>query len=56
LSFLTFGQNGFLGAFEKLRRATISFVMSVCPSFRMDQLGCHGRIFIKFDISVFLEN
>jgi len=34
-----------LGAFEKLRKATISFVMSVCPSvrtsLRMEQLGSH---------------
>ena len=25
----------FLGAFAKLRKATINFVMSVCPSVRM---------------------
>ena len=40
-----------LGAFAKLRKATISFVISVClsvrPSVRMEQLGshwthCHG--------------
>jgi len=29
----------FLGAFAKLRKATISFVMSVCPSVRKEQLG-----------------
>jgi hypothetical protein len=33
----------FLGAFAKLRKAAISFVMpirlSLCPSFRMEQLG-----------------
>jgi hypothetical protein len=29
----------FWGAFAKLRKATISFVMSVCPSVRMEQLG-----------------
>ena len=28
-----------LGAFAKLRKATISFVMSVRPSVRMEQLG-----------------
>ena len=28
-------------AFAKLRKATISFDMSVCPSIRMEQLGCH---------------
>ena len=27
-----------LGAFAKLRKATISFVLSVCPSLRMEQL------------------
>jgi hypothetical protein len=30
-----------LGAFAKWRKATISFVMSVCPSDRMEQLGLH---------------
>jgi len=48
----------FLGAFAKLRKATVSFVMSVCLSVCMKQLGC-GRIFMKFDIYVFkicLEN
>jgi hypothetical protein len=30
---------GVLGAFAKLRKATISFVISVCPSVRMEQLG-----------------
>jgi hypothetical protein len=29
----------FLGAFAKLRRATLSLVMSVCLSVRMEQLG-----------------
>ena len=35
----------FLGAFAKLRKATRSFVMSVCPSARMNQLGSHGTDF-----------
>jgi hypothetical protein len=35
----------FVGAFEKLREATISFVMSVCPSVRMEQLGSHWTVF-----------
>jgi hypothetical protein len=34
-----------LGAFAKLRKSTISFAMSICPSirlcFRMEQLGSH---------------
>ena len=52
----------FLGVFAKLRKATISFVMSVCPSFRlsvrMKQFGSHGTSFDKirylrlFQISV----
>ena len=29
----------FLGAFAKLRKATISFVMSVCPSVRVELPG-----------------
>jgi len=29
----------FLGAFAKLRKATISIVTSVCPFVRMEQLG-----------------
>jgi hypothetical protein len=29
----------FLGAFAKFRKATISFVMSACPSVRMEQLS-----------------
>jgi hypothetical protein len=31
----------FLGAFAKLRKGTISFVMSVRQSVRMEQLGSH---------------
>jgi len=37
----TVKDNDFLGAFAKLRKATISFVMSVRPSVRMQQLGFH---------------
>jgi hypothetical protein len=40
-----------LGAFAKLRKATISFVMSVClsvcPSVRMEQLGFHWTYFYE---------
>jgi hypothetical protein len=32
-----------LGAFAKLRRATISFNVSVCPTFLMEQLGSHWK-------------
>jgi hypothetical protein len=33
-----------LGAFAKMRKATISYVMSVCPS-RIEQLGLHWTEF-----------
>ena len=36
-----------LGVFAKLRKATIRFVKSVCPSVRMEQLGCHWTDFHK---------
>ena len=35
----------FVGAFTKLRKANISFVMSVCPTVRMEQLGSHWTDF-----------
>jgi hypothetical protein len=41
-----------LGEFAKLRKATISFVMPVCPS-AWNNLAVTGRIFVKFDIWVF---
>jgi hypothetical protein len=37
-NYLAVGQK-FSGEFEKSRKAAISFVMSVCPSVRMEQLG-----------------
>jgi hypothetical protein len=37
--------NPFGGAFAKLRRATVSFVMSVWPSIRMEQRGSHRTDF-----------
>ena len=40
----------FLGAFVKLRRATISFVMSVRLSFCQTNRLRTGLIFMKFDI------
>jgi hypothetical protein len=43
----------FLGAFAKLRKATISFVMSVRLSVRMEQLGSHWT---NFHVWVFFEN
>jgi hypothetical protein len=45
----------FLGTFAKLRKVTISFVMSVCPSAWNNSVSI-GRIFMKFGISAFLEN
>jgi len=39
-----------LGAFAKLREATISFGVSVFPPALMEQVGCHWRDFVKFDI------
>jgi hypothetical protein len=40
-----------LGAFAKLRKVTISFVVSVCPSARpsarMDQLGSYWKDFYE---------
>jgi hypothetical protein len=51
----------FLGAFAKLRKATINFVMSVCPSVRMEQLGSHWADFheiwyLKMFWKICLEN
>jgi hypothetical protein len=41
----------FSGEFAELRKGTISFVMSVCPSAWNSALA--GRIFMKFDMSIF---
>jgi hypothetical protein len=35
----------FLGAFAKSRKATTSFVMSVCPSVRMEHISSYGKDF-----------
>ena len=43
---------GFLDVFTKLRKVTISFIMSVSPS-PWNNLAPTGRIFMKFDISDF---
>jgi len=41
----------FVGAFAKLRKADLNFVMSAClsirPSVRMEQLGSHWREFYE---------
>jgi len=39
----------FLGTFANLRTATLSVVMSVCPS-AWNNSAPNGRIFMKFDI------
>jgi hypothetical protein len=44
-----------LGSFAKLREATISFVMSVCPS-AWNNTTSTGGIFMEFDIWVYFEN
>jgi len=48
----------FLGAFIKLRKATISFVMSVCPSVRPSAWKHPApteRIFVKFVFLYFFK-
>jgi len=44
-----------LGAFTKLRKATISFVKSVCP-FTWNNSAHTGRIFMIFYIRALFEN
>jgi hypothetical protein len=39
----------FLGAFAELQKVTISFVMSVRPSVRMEQLSYHWKDFHEND-------
>jgi hypothetical protein len=46
----------FLGAFAKLRKATVSFVMYVCPSVSMEHLGVPLDGFSLNLIWVFFEN
>ena len=45
----------FLGGFAILRKATVSFLMSLCPS-EWNSSAPNGRIFMKFDIREFFEN
>jgi len=44
----------FLRTFAKLRKATVSFVMSFCPSARYNSAPTR-RIFMKFDIWIFFR-
>ena len=51
-------QHSFWGAFAKLREATVSFIVSVRPFFRLSAWNNSvptGRIFMKFDICVIFE-
>jgi hypothetical protein len=43
------------GAFAKLRKATINFVMSI-ELFEWDNWAPAGRVFVKFDTGVCSEN
>jgi len=45
----------FSDAFAKLRKATVTFIVSVRSS-AWNILACTGQIFIKFDIWIFLES
>jgi hypothetical protein len=49
-------QNMYEIQFEKFRKATISFVMFVRPSVRMEKLSYHRTDIITFDSCVFFEN
>jgi hypothetical protein len=42
-----------IGTFANMRKATISFVLSVCPSVRMEHLNLNGRIYMIADIYIF---
>jgi len=39
----------------KPRKATLNFVMTVCPSVLVEHLCSNGRMYIKFDISLFID-
>jgi len=43
-----------VGAFAKMRKTAISFIVSVCPS-KWNNSTPSGRIFVKFYISVFFS-
>jgi hypothetical protein len=45
----------FVGAFVKLRKATVNFVTSVRPS-AWNNLDPTRRIFVTLDVAVFFEN
>ena len=48
-----------LGSFPKLRKATVSFIITLCPSYPLSVWNnsvTTGMIFMKFNICVFFEN
>jgi hypothetical protein len=47
-----------VSAVAKLWKATVSFVMSVCPSLRMEHSAPTGEIFMKFEdfLKMYWEN
>jgi hypothetical protein len=52
--FVSSFRDSFLGAFAKLRKTASSFVVSVRPSVRMEQLGSHWTDFHeKWHLSIF---
>jgi len=48
-------KTAFLGAFAKVRKAAIRFVMSL-SLFAWNRSAHTGRVFMKFDIWVFFKN
>jgi len=50
-----FRQSPFLGAFAKMRKVTVSFVMYV-HLFAWSDSAPTGRIFMKFNIYIFFRN
>ena len=53
-AFTSLYSNWFLGMFAKLRKATISFVMSVCPS-AWKNVASIGQIVMKLILEYFLK-
>ena len=54
-----FQRHALLGAFTNLRKATLSIIMSVCPSvclFAWNNSVSTGRIFIKIIFELFFKN
>jgi len=45
----------YLRALEKLRKATIAFVTSVCPFVRTEQLEAIGMMVMQYDICIFFK-